>query len=264
MRLGAVFHRLVERAESGINVDVLVTDLEDPLDQWFSAYLTHRPHDLPSGQLEIERTLAMPFFFEPDENRLQSSAPRIDNSSDSPGGFNASTYRLAAKYDLIAAEKDGPVVILDWKTTRRRTPASVLGRRLQTAVYPFVLVEASSALPWGPLKPEQIEMRYWFVAAPAQPVSFPYDSAQHEANRRRLQALGTHIITARSEQDFPLIPDTEENRRRSCAYCAYRSRCNRGVVPGELMNFGHDSELDLEAPEAFGDFALEDIDELSF
>ena len=182
-----------------------------------------------------------------------------------PGsGSGASSYFLVAKYDLIAAEQDGPVVILDRKTNRKRTPASFLARRLQTAVYPFVLVESSSTLPWGPVRPEQIEMRYWFVAAPEQPVHFQYDTQQHEANRDRLRTLTADIISGQSEQDFPKTPDTEQNRKRLCAYCTYRSRCNRGVYPGKLSDVDPAVELELSAQEPILDFTLEDIDELSF
>ncbi|MEZ4661776.1 MAG: PD-(D/E)XK nuclease family protein [Caldilineaceae bacterium] len=37
-------------------------------------------------------------------------------------------------------------MIVDWKTTRKRTEPSILRQRLQTLVYPYVLVEASAKL----------------------------------------------------------------------------------------------------------------------
>ncbi|NTV10950.1 MAG: SagB/ThcOx family dehydrogenase, partial [Zoogloea sp.] len=39
-------------------------------------------------------------------------------------------------------------VIVDWKTARRRADPATLRQRLQTIVYPYVLVEASAGLPW--------------------------------------------------------------------------------------------------------------------
>ena len=68
-------------------------------------------------------------------------------------------------------------MILDWKTSQRRGDAGGLRRRLQSIVYPYVLIEASKALPWGPIEPHQVEMRYWFTAAPSRPVVLPYSAS---------------------------------------------------------------------------------------
>ena len=54
MRLGERFHRLVQRAEIGIDPDIVAAGLEPPLSTWFSAYLTHRPADLPSLSRQSE------------------------------------------------------------------------------------------------------------------------------------------------------------------------------------------------------------------
>ena len=175
-----------------------------------------------------------------------------------------SRRRLAAKYDLIAAEAGGRVVIVDWKTGQRRSDPSTLRRRLQSIVYPFVLVEASANLPWGPVRPEQVEMRYWFTVAPGQPVVLSYDGAQHAANRTRLQRLLAEAASGRNEADYPKVADTEFNRRRLCAYCIYRSRCNRGATAGDLH--------DLDDPEGFAaqdltaalQFSLDELEELAF
>ncbi len=246
MRLGERFHQLVQRREHGMDPAILARGLEPPLDGWFQAYLRHRPQDLPGDFSEVERVLSVPF------------------------GNQLGRYRLAAKYDLIAAEagagdRPGRVVIVDWKTTARPTPRHVLEQRLQTLVYPFVLVEASAALPWGPVAPEQVEMRYWFTAAPEEPVIFPYSAERHMAARNRLQALLAEILEGVAEADFPKVPDTEANRRRLCSFCVYRSRCDRGVTPGSL------DELESDQAEFFAvdlstalEFTLEDVEELAF
>ncbi len=246
MRLGERFHQLVQRREHGMDADLLAQALEPPLDGWFQAYLQHRPLDLPTDFTEVERVLSIPF------------------------GNPLGRYRLAAKYDLIAVEqgaagRPGRVVIVDWKTTARPTPRQILEQRLQTVVYPFVLVEASAALPWGPVEPEQVEMRYWFTAAPEAPVVFSYSAERHAAARNQLQALFTEILEGEEEADFPKTPDTEANRRRLCNFCVYRSRCDRGVLPGSL------AELEAGAPEFFAvdlatalEFTLDDVEELAF
>jgi hypothetical protein len=239
-RLGSAFHQLLHRAESGLELDLLAQRLSTPLDGWFDAYRRHRPDSLPAQHVETEHVLSIPF------------------------GNPYGRYRLAAQYDLIAAEGMGErVVIVDWKTGSRPTRRSTLQWRLQTIVYPFVLVEASSAFPWGPVEPEQVEMVYWFTAAPDSPEIFRYSADQHAANRSKLQQMLSEILSGALEIDFPLAPDTEENRQRLCAYCVYRSRCDRGEVAGvldlqeEIEFFAIDLERALE-------FTLDEVEELAF
>jgi len=135
MRLGATFHRLVERAEIGMDPAVLASGLDYPLDQWFDAYQRQRPMDLPNQFLEVEYILSIPFG--------------LNSTEAETGATEEEHYRLAAKYDLVAAEEGGRVVIMDWKTNRRRSDPQSLQQRLQTVVYPYVMVEASEHLPWG-------------------------------------------------------------------------------------------------------------------
>lgn len=253
MRLGSTFHRLVERAEIGIDVARLEYGLTDPLDQWFRAYLDHRPAHLPGNIIETERILSVPF------------------------GNDTTQYRLAAKYDLIAA--DGPpddspignaqsneprVTIVDWKTTRRRADPANLARKLQSLVYPFVLVEASQNLSFGPIEPEQVEMLYWFTSAPSQPIRLRYNAAQHERNRERLYSIFRNIVDGSEEVDFPKVADTEPNRRHICGYCIYRSRCNRGLTAGEVDMLDDFDEVFAVDVETALEFTLDDVEEISF
>jgi len=241
MRLGEGFHRALQRAEVGIAPELIAAQLEDPLDAWFASYLQYRPRDLPQAVIEVESVLT---------TTLQT-------------GFESPAVRLSAKFDLLAIDPGKRAVIVDWKTTRRRTEPTYLRQRLQSQVYPFVVVEASANLPWGPLAPEQVEMRYWFTVAPDEPVTLRYDSSQHETNRQLLQRLVGQILAGESEADFPKVPDTEANRARLCAYCAYRSRCDRGILAGNLDDMADSDEVahDLEADL---DINLSDIPELAF
>ncbi|MCB0111082.1 MAG: hypothetical protein KDE53_34410, partial [Caldilineaceae bacterium] len=108
------------------------------------------------------------------------------------------------------------------------------------------------------------EMRYWFTAAPDQPVVFRYDSAQHAANHERLQQLLAAILAGQREADFPKIADTEINRKRFCSYCIYRSRCNRGVTAGDLEELGDTEDFFAVDVESALEFTLEEVDELAF
>lgn len=242
MCLGSRFHQAVRRAETGFDPDLLAATLDYPLDEWFAAYRRHRPDDLPTQFVESERVLSIPF------------------------GNENGRYRLAARYDLIAAERNDAgarAVIIDWKTTRRPTRRSRLQEQLQTVVYPFVLVEASESLPWGPLLPEQVEMRYWFTAAPDEPVVFRYSTDLHAANRTRLQGLLGEILSGTGQPDFPKAPDTEQNRKHLCAYCVYRSRCDRGVDAGDLADVD-DADFFVVDLESGLEFTLDDVEAMAF
>ena len=247
MRLGERFHRLVQRSEEGIDPARVAEGLVAPLAAWFGAYQQHRPATLPTDFLIAEHVLAIPF--------TPSPAPPLALSP---------TFRLAAKYDLLAGAADGRTVIVDWKTARRRADPATLRQRLQTIVYPYVLVEASAGLPWGPVRPEQVEMLYWFTATPGQPISFRYDAAQHEANGHRLHQLLAELLATRGEADFPKVADTEANRRHLCAYCVYRSRCNRGEAAGDLDALDDPETFFAVDVEKALEFSLDDVEELAF
>lgn len=258
MRLGEAFHRLVERAEIGMDGDLLAVHLDRPLLDWFNAYLRHRPQDLPSEFIEVEKVLTISEF------GIRNSDSKPANSVQSTVRNPHSAIRLAAKYDLIAAERDGRVVIIDWKTARRRTDPATLRRRVQSWVYPFLLVEASHTLPFGPLRPEQVEMRYWFTAAPTQPITFRYDAAQHAENRQKLTYLLQKITAGSHESDFPKIADSELNRKRFCNFCIYRSRCNRGIAAGDLDELEDDEQFFAIDLEKALEFTLDDVGEMAF
>ncbi len=247
MRLGEHFHRLVQRSEEGIDPARVAEGLTLPLAAWFDAYRQQRPAALPADFVAVERVLTIPFTLSPPQPLTPSA-----------------TFRVAAKYDLLAGAADGRTVIVDWKTARRRADPATLRNRLQTIVYPYVLVEASAALPWGPVRPEQVEMCYWFTAAPGQPVIFRYDAAQHEANGRRLHQLLAELLSGRGEADFPKVADTEANRRHLCAYCVYRSRCNRGEAAGDLDALDDPETFFAVDVEKALEFSLDDVEELAF
>ena len=271
MRQGEHFHRLVQRTEIGIDPHEVGAALAPPLSTWFAAYRAHRPADLPTQFVEIERVLSIGVRGETaeqedKETRRQDNAARQSLNRSIPQSpiSNLQSFRLAAKYDLIAAEPGGRAVIVDWKTAKRRSDPATLRQRWQTIVYPYVLVEASAGLPWGPVRPEQVEMRYWFTAAPAQPVVFRYDAAQHDANHRRLMRLLTEILAGEGEADFAKVADTPTNRRRFCAFCIYRSRCNRGDAAGDLEELDDAEEFFTVDMERALEFTLADVEELAF
>ena len=213
LRQGADFHRLVHQRILGLPVGRL-TDIaaSQGLDLWWHNYLESGPPDLPSSRY-----------------------PEIVLSAHVGG------HRLLAKFDLIAMEPEQRAVIIDWKSSLRRPQRRWLAGRLQTRVYPTLLVLAGSVLNDDrPLEPGQAEMIYWFANHPARPEQFAYDDAKHNADLVYLAAL-IKEIASREAGDFPLT--TEERR---CQYCGFRSYCQRGIRAGLLDDAEGEPELEDE------------------
>ena len=160
-------------------------------------------------------------------------------------------YRLLAKYDLIAIQ-DGKATIYDWKTYRKRPRNEWLAARMQTRVYRALLVQAGAHLNNGkPFEPEQIEMIYWFADFPEEPARFPYTTAQFKRDWDLLVKLSEEVATVSS---YPLTED-----RQKCAFCTYRSYCERGIRAGDIEQ----AEAEMEAEELF-DVNFEQIGEIAF
>jgi CRISPR/Cas system-associated exonuclease Cas4 (RecB family) len=160
-------------------------------------------------------------------------------------------YRLLAKYDLIAL-RDGKAIIYDWKTYRKRPRNEWLAARMQTRVYRALLVQAGAHLNNGkPFEPEQIEMIYWFADFPQDPACFPYTAVQFKRDWDLLTKLSEEVAAVSS---YPLTED-----RQKCAFCTYRSYCERGVRAGDLEQ----AEAEMEAEDLF-DVDFEQIGEIAF
>ncbi len=224
MQQGELFHLLVQQHLVGVPVERLTAMAQgDPdLAVWWQAYLAGAPADVPSQRFP-EVTLSAP---------LGASGER----------------RLVAKYDLVALTADGRAVIFDWKTSRQRPSQRWLAGRLQTRVYPYLLLHAGPDLNDGrPLAAEQIEMVYWFAGFPDRPERFAYSAAQASEDETYLSALVEQIaLLAGGEGIWPLTPDEER-----CRFCVYRSLCERGVEAGSLdevdyRDFEPEIEIDLD------------------
>jgi len=161
-------------------------------------------------------------------------------------------FRLVAKYDLIAVTEDEKIVIYDWKTYRKRPRNEWLSARWQTRVYRSLLAAAGSQLNGGrPIVPERCEMVYWFSNFPDDPARFPYNEVQYKRDWDALVRLTEEIQSASS---YPLTDD-----RQKCAYCPYRSYCDRGIQAGNLDAM----EAEAEAESLF-DVNFEQIGEIEF
>lgn len=226
---GRNFHLLIQRHLSGIPAEAL-TPRDSLLAEWWDNYLHFPIDDLPEpvrlAELNLSTTLA--------------------------------GQRLMATFDLLALEPGERAVIVDWKTSQRLPKRDLLAARLQSRVYPYVLVEAGAHLFGGQIAPQQVTMIYWFANYPDQPQGFPYDGEQHAANRDYLSGLIEEIL-ARDEAEWTLTDDL-----RRCKYCVYRSLCDRGVEAGAFGEWDEDVlDADPEAVADF-DFDLDNVEEIAF
>jgi CRISPR/Cas system-associated exonuclease Cas4 (RecB family) len=223
---GQDFHRLTQQYLVGIPPEKLarLANTSD-LQRWWDNFVAFSQENLTSlTSLYPEMTLSAPL----------------------------GEFRLVAKYDLIAAGENGKFVIYDWKTYRTRPRNEWLSARWQTRVYRALLVAAGSYLNGGrPIVPKRCEMVYWFANFPDDPARFPYDESQYKRDWDALVKLTDEIRTASS---YPLTDD-----RQMCAYCTYRSYCDRGIQAGSLDAL----EAEMEAESLF-DVNFEQIGEIEF
>jgi len=230
MERGTFFHRMVQQVVNGIPAEAITNRITDPiLLDWWTTFLEAAPLGmLPERQL-TEYTLSASF-----------------------AGF-----RILSKYDLLAIEPDSNVTIMDWKTSQHRPKTEWLTQRVQSRLYPMLLVLGGEGLneskAWSS---DQIEMNYWFVQFSDDAEVIHYNQERYERDRQFINSLIEEIITADEEKKFPLT-DT----KKRCDYCQYRSYCERGLAAGTLEAL--DDNEQLEEEEAF-QIDFEQIGEIAF
>ena len=223
---GERFHHMLHQHHLGLPADEIgVQANDDQLANWWSGYLSAKPEPLPD-QRYPEFSLRAPF----------------------------AGYQLVAKYDLLAIQSRQKAVIVDWKTGQRKPPRALLRSRVQTRLYPFLVIEGAAYLNQGQaFAPEQVEMIYWFTADPQNPEHFQYSSENYLSDRQFLIDLIAQV-EACSRSFFPLTAE-----ERTCRYCNYRSLCLRGETAWE----GELEESEAQDPFAF-DLDFDQIAEIEF
>jgi hypothetical protein len=257
-RLARDFHRLVHQHLLGLPAGTLSASIHDPdLIRWWQSYLAYVP-TLGDAQVIPELSLSVPL----------------------------AGYRVTAQYDAIVAGYQWPVeeqgvpkkkdqssfLIIDWKTYRRQPSRTWLAGRLQTRVYPVVLVQAG-----GPalnltsfqgtaiqIEPEDVEMSYWLAEYPQTPESFSYNSVAYqtdldfivgliseiEARMGGSESAGKPSRVAVRDETWSLTDDM-----RHCRF-NYRSLCDRGDFAGPMAEYVEPDYGDLLAPDET-DFGLD-------
>lgn len=220
LALGQRFHQMVYQHFMGVpeeNLKALIKERE--LDDWWENYI---------GFSRQMRQVGM--------------WADSDKLAEYPLSVPISDYRLVAKYDLVSIASDGLVQIYDWKTSQHRPKREWLQNRMQTIVYPFLLVQAYKSIGGAAeIQMEVVELIYWFSNFPNQPEVFKYSDHKY---RQDMDTIHDMIeLIARLEYDN-FHKTTNLDR---CRFCEYRSLCNRGEKAGIGEGFDlEDVELMLE------------------
>ena len=211
--MGSQFHNMIHQYVLGLPPETIASQLYDlDLIRWWNNYLSHDPLSNLPHQRYSELTLSTPFL----------------------------GYRIVGKFDLIAIKPEQEIVIVDWKTNRKRLPHKYLSVRLQTILYPFLLVSAGIHLNDGlRINPDQVRMVYWFTDFPADPLIFPYNQEEFNHAQEYLCTMINRIIEKESG-GYPLTQD-----EKTCQICKYRSFCDRGSIAGHNADFSEIIEEQL-------------------
>jgi CRISPR/Cas system-associated exonuclease Cas4 (RecB family) len=222
---GQLFHRMVQQHLVGLPVEKLTRLANSPdISRWWENYLNYK--------------------FE-----LDGYSKYTELALNAPSG----SHRLLAKYDLVAILPGHKAIIFDWKTYHKRPKDEWMAVRMQTRVYRALLVQAGAYLNGGvPIQPGLVEMVYWYADFPSEPARFPYNATQYKRDWDTMTGLINEIGNHRS---FPL---TEDDKK--CAYCPYRSYCDRGGKAGAL----DDSDAEMETAAAEFNLNFEQIAEIEF
>ena len=259
LQQGAAFHRLVHQHLLGLSPERLSSTITDEdLSRWWHNYLEGAPAALAelrypevvlSAPVSGHRLLAkydlIALMGSGGLGRSPSTTLRTGPSPIEKADFGEPLgLSVSTELDEVSGRRLSRAVILEWKTSRKRPRRKWLTERLQTRVYPYLLVRAGSHLvengEWRPFQPEQIEMVYWFANFPEDSERFPYDAAQYDADGDYLTSLFEEIENL-GENDFPLT-----TKERRCRYCSYRSLCRRGVRAGPFDEAESESEEDSD------------------
>jgi hypothetical protein len=224
---GRRFHRLVHQYFLGLPVEALDEHASEfPLVRWWQDFLSHGIERLPS--------IRMPEFSR---------------------GTMLEGVRFIGKFDLIALDEDGTVLIVDWKTSRAFPKISELRSRMQSRLYPFIIAREGLDQPgFEEILPDQISMRYWYAEDPRNPRELSYSQEQFSDDADFLAGL-VHELRNMQVETFPL---TEDGRK--CRFCLYRSLCGRGVGAATLTRIEEDLDdladwvesVDLDQPPETG------------
>jgi hypothetical protein len=104
------------------------------------------------------------------------------------------------------------------------------------------------------LQQENISMEYWFPAFPEEIITLDYSNASHATSQEVISSLINEIVLKE-----PGTFSKTTNKKR-CAYCQYRSLCERGIQAGKI----DDAENEPEGDSGINNLDFDQIEEIAF
>lgn len=214
MLLGERFHQLAQSFFLGVPAEALSSQsMQHELAGWWSSFLENIVPALPPDPSHRYA-----------EYRLSAQLQG---------------RRLQAKLDLLCRFPDKSWRIFDWKTSPRRPARAWLKQRLQTRLYPYLVMRLLQAGEHSVvLSPEQLSMTYWYPALPEQPETFQYSASQYALDAEYFSGLMAVIDGLEPGEFF------KTDRLEECRFCVYRSLCERGIQAGDASAYLDDVQAE--------------------
>lgn len=226
--LGNRFHQLCQQFFLGLDPNLIASTISDTdvLDLW-DAFLPYGKTLLPHQTIS-EQILRIPF----------------------------QDHYLVAKFDLIVRLSADDYLIIDWKTSSKKPPRTILANRAQSFLYPFVFQQGGRDLFFADsISPSQIRLQYWYPLAEIPEEIFPYSDEIHQEVSQKISELIKQIENNLSDGKFALTDDQEK-----CVQCQFRSFCERGQLAHPVP-----AGADLESEDLSNThFDLDLINEIEF
>lgn len=202
-QMGRAFHQLMQRYYLGLEVGAIPPDLNQLWRTWQRHLLA-----FPPGRFLPELALTVPIV--------------------------VADAELAVRFDLVQVPSSpgGKLLIVDWKTGRRRRDAGELAIDSQSRLYRYVLVEGAPAILSGRrVEPEDVAMIFWQASNPANPVKLAYSAALHQENKTWLEGLASQARAIMTSEMPPLLDDLA-----ICVRCPFATFCDRPPAPGDELD----------------------------
>jgi hypothetical protein len=228
IQIGSSFHKVAHQYLSGIPAADLNKSIDDSdVKNWFATYLE---------------------FIGPYLNHLYFSEFAVTTPF---GGSH-----LIAVFDFISFQNNKNIFIGDWKTTSHRPKKEVYSQSIQSVLYSFIAFETRSHIFPGSdhLNQEDFSLKYFFPAFPEETITLEFNSSTLATN----QAILLGLIREISNKEPGSFEKTTNEKR--CAYCQYRSLCERGIQAGKLDN----EEVKPEIDTVLENLDFDQIEEIPF
>jgi len=213
IRIGREFHFLIHQYLCGIALpDLQKLDLDPDIQLWLSNFETFF-YEFRWVEFHSEYSVVTPFY---------------------------NDYYLSAVYDLIGMTDQPKLLIMDWKTTPHPLRKEIITHAIQSILYLYLAYENRKGIfKSAGFGYTDIEMIYWNAVHPKERISISYSMVQHEKTREYLSKL----IESIAGKPIGSFAKTENTKK--CAYCQYRSLCERGTTAG-LIDQDNGENIDMD------------------